>query len=97
MLSQRSIRIGTVDPVISCMIQLGNLLEIKSVFLCVFHKIPTPKDLIDTVAERLKMSGLSVILEPGRSLIGNAGLLVCEVLGQKANGDKMYVFLLYKL
>jgi diaminopimelate decarboxylase len=39
----------------------------------------------------LKDSGLKLILEPGRSLVGSAGLLVTRVLGLKVAGGKTFV------
>src|SRR5690606_15630733 len=43
---------------------------------------PSPKALLDQVFERLQARGLArlhVVLEPGRSLVGNAGLLLTTV------------------
>ncbi|MDP7280176.1 MAG: diaminopimelate decarboxylase [Candidatus Poribacteria bacterium] len=52
--------------------------------------LPTPKNLIDSVRSLLP-SKLSLIIEPGRSIIGNAGLLVNRVTGVKSNGNKNFV------
>lgn len=58
--------------------------------------MPTPADLIDAVKEQLQSASvnwptLSVIIEPGRSLIGNAGTLVTKVIGWKQNGTQRYL------
>lgn len=39
----------------------------------------------------LKKLGLSVVLEPGRSLVGNAGILVCRVQYVKDNAIKKFI------
>jgi diaminopimelate decarboxylase len=53
-----------------------------------------PPDL-DAFAESLgpmvKASGLTLIMEPGRFIVGNAGALVSRVLYRKSSGDKHYV------
>jgi len=47
-----------------------------------------PADLVAVLRPRLEQSGLEVELEPGRYLIGSAGLLVTEVLSRKHSGGK---------
>ena len=39
----------------------------------------------------LKALGLSIVLEPGRSLVGNAGVLLCRVQYVKDNAFKKFV------
>ena len=53
-------------------------------------EIPTPRDLLDTLRGRLP-DDLTLIVEPGRSIIGNAGALICRVIGVKHNGDKHFI------
>lgn len=53
--------------------------------------IPTPADLIDTIRPQLKSANLTIIIEPGRSLIGNTGIMVSEVIGVKTNGTKRFI------
>lgn len=53
--------------------------------------LPTPTDLVDTVRETVKARGLTLFIEPGRSLVGNAGALVTRVTGVKSNGSKRFV------
>ncbi|KAK4532196.1 hypothetical protein CCYA_CCYA11G3053 [Cyanidiococcus yangmingshanensis] len=55
------------------------------------ERIPTPQELIDAIRPRLAGRGLTLIIEPGRSLVGNAGILVNTVIGVKRNGDKRFV------
>jgi diaminopimelate decarboxylase len=55
------------------------------------ERIPTPQELIDAIRPRLAGRDLTLIIEPGRSLIGNAGIFVNTVLGVKRNGDKRFV------
>ena len=43
------------------------------------------------VAARLRGRGLNLILEPGRFLVGDAGVLVTTVLYVKRNGQKIFV------
>lgn len=52
--------------------------------------IPTPADLIGAVRDLLR-DDVTLIVEPGRSIVGNAGVLVCRVVGVKANGDKRFI------
>ena len=53
--------------------------------------LPSPKDLIDTVRGTVAGEGLTIIIEPGRSMVGNAGALVNTVTGTKTNGTKNFV------
>jgi diaminopimelate decarboxylase len=55
------------------------------------EQIPAPSDLIDTIRPQLIASGLSVIIEPGRSIIGNTGIMVSAVIGVKTNGSKNFI------
>jgi diaminopimelate decarboxylase len=51
----------------------------------------TPKDLAAILVPALKKTGLTLFLEPGRSLIAQAGVLVTKVLYRKAAGSKHFV------
>lgn len=53
--------------------------------------IPTPTDLVQSIRLHLEESNLTIIIEPGRSLVGNAGALVCSVIGVKSNGGKDFI------
>lgn len=53
----------------------------------------TPTDLLDAVFERLSARGhgnLQIVLEPGRSLVGNAGVLLTSVQFLKHNDIKHF-------
>jgi diaminopimelate decarboxylase len=51
---------------------------------------PTPKDLADLVLPRIKDLDVTVVLEPGRSIVGNAGILVTQVLYRKQTAVKTF-------
>lgn len=53
--------------------------------------IPTPMDLINTVRELVHSRGLTLIIEPGRSLVANSAALVNRVTGVKTNGNKNFI------
>ncbi|HEY5594804.1 MAG TPA: diaminopimelate decarboxylase, partial [Nitrospiria bacterium] len=52
---------------------------------------PLPKDLAEAVAPLIKDLKCVLILEPGRSLVGNAGILVTRVLYTKEGEGKKFV------
>jgi len=59
--------------------------------------MPRPADLVDAVREQLKSTAvdwatLSIIVEPGRSLVGNAATFITKVIGCKRNDNQKYVF-----
>ena len=49
-----------------------------------------PSELGQIAVERANAAGLTLLTEPGRVIVGNAGLLLTEVLGNKINGDKRF-------
>ncbi len=51
----------------------------------------SPADYANLVRARLVGANLRLVLEPGRLIAGNAGILVTEVLYRKVNGDKRFV------
>jgi len=53
--------------------------------------IPTPKDLIDTVRDLIIKMKLKLIIEPGRSMVGNTTIFVNKVTGVKSNGSKNFI------
>ncbi|KAJ3686823.1 hypothetical protein LUZ61_015987 [Rhynchospora tenuis] len=53
--------------------------------------LPTPMDLINTVRELVQSRDLTLIIEPGRSLIANTCCLVNKVTGVKTNGTKNFI------
>jgi diaminopimelate decarboxylase len=52
---------------------------------------PAPEIFADRIVPHLATSGLQLILEPGRYLIGHAGVLVTRVLYVKPMGPKTFV------
>lgn len=51
---------------------------------------PEPKDYAEALAQKLRDSGLKLILEPGRSIAANAGVLLTKVEFLKHNEDKHF-------
>ena len=57
------------------------------------EKVITPKELITSIFKRLnerKMDHIELILEPGRSIVGNAGILLTTVQYIKTNSNKTF-------
>ncbi|HLF87042.1 MAG TPA: diaminopimelate decarboxylase [Nitrospiria bacterium] len=52
---------------------------------------PHPKDLADAIMPLIKDLGCEVILEPGRIIAGNAGILVSKVLYVKEGEGKRFI------
>ncbi len=52
---------------------------------------PHPKDLAAAISPLLKTASCQIIMEPGRSLVGNAGILVTKVLYNKEGSNKQFV------
>lgn len=51
----------------------------------------TPWDLARAVAPVVSGKGLELILEPGRSIIGDTALLIADVIGVKSNGSRSFL------
>lgn len=51
---------------------------------------PSPRDLAALVLPRLRGLDLTVVLEPGRSIVGNSGILVTRVLYRKETEVKTF-------
>jgi diaminopimelate decarboxylase len=49
---------------------------------------PAPAALAELLVPTIRESGLELVLEPGRFLVGSAGLLLTEVLSRKHSGGK---------
>jgi diaminopimelate decarboxylase len=47
-----------------------------------------PAALMEAVLPRIRASGLALLLEPGRYLVGSAGILLTQVLSRKHSGGK---------
>jgi len=52
---------------------------------------PTPREYAEVLLPIAKSLGVTLILEPGRSIVGNAGLLLTRVLYLKENDLKRFV------
>jgi len=52
---------------------------------------PAIADFVCGLRERVTASGLAVTIEPGRSIVGAAGILLTRVLYRKRNGDKEFM------
>lgn len=54
------------------------------------ESIPTPQELVDSIREYLN-DEISLIMEPGRSIVGDTAVLVNRVTGVKSNGEKHFI------
>lgn len=52
---------------------------------------PHPEEYAAAIKEELDMKDLTLILEPGRVIMGNAGILVTKVLYTKSTQDKNFI------
>lgn len=52
---------------------------------------PTPTDLCKAVVPVFKGFGGTYVFEPGRSIVGNAGVLIAKVIYRKKTGSKNYL------
>jgi diaminopimelate decarboxylase len=52
---------------------------------------PAIPEFVERLRERVRASGLAVMIEPGRSIAGASGILVTRVLNRKRNGEKEFV------
>jgi diaminopimelate decarboxylase len=52
---------------------------------------PHPKDLAAAISPLLQTTSCQIIMEPGRSIVGNAGILVTKVLYNKEGANKQFV------
>ena len=52
--------------------------------------LPTPADFADTILPLIKARELRLLLEPGRSLVADAGVLLMRVLYTKSQSDTQY-------
>ena len=55
------------------------------------EKSPEIRAFVETLRSRLEGSGLRVMIEPGRSIVAAAGVLLTRVLYRKRNGDKEFL------
>jgi diaminopimelate decarboxylase len=55
------------------------------------EKSPQIRAFVETLSSKLHASGLTAIIEPGRSIVGPAGVLLTRVLYRKRNGEKEFM------
>ena len=55
------------------------------------EQTPAIRDFIESLRNRLEASGLRILVEPGRSVAGPAGVLLARVLYRKKNGSKEFI------
>jgi diaminopimelate decarboxylase len=55
------------------------------------EKPPTPKQLADELYTRLRNRDIKLLLEPGRFLVGDSGILLTRVLYRKDVGSKHFI------
>jgi len=55
------------------------------------ERAPLIRAFIESLHSRLRDSGLRIMVEPGRSIVGPAGVLLTRVLYRKKNGRKEFV------
>ncbi|HEY1337506.1 MAG TPA: diaminopimelate decarboxylase [Bryobacteraceae bacterium] len=55
------------------------------------EKAPPIRAFIEAIHDKLRDSGLTVMVEPGRSIAGPSGVLLTRVLYRKKNGPKEFV------
>jgi diaminopimelate decarboxylase len=54
------------------------------------EKPPLPEEQIAALMQRLKNRNFEILIEPGRAIVGNAGILLTKVLYLKHNADKHF-------
>ncbi len=52
---------------------------------------PLPKDVAQAIRPLLKDCGCTIVMEPGRAIVGNAGILVTSALYRKSSGEKRFL------
>ncbi|HMS83022.1 MAG TPA: diaminopimelate decarboxylase [Nitrospira sp.] len=55
------------------------------------EKPPLPQDLAHAISPLVKGLGLTLVMEPGRVIVGNAGILVTKALYEKAGETKHFI------
>jgi diaminopimelate decarboxylase len=52
---------------------------------------PLPRDLAESIGPLVRENGCTIVMEPGRAIVGNAGILVTSVLYHKESGKKRFL------
>lgn len=58
-----------------------------------YENPPTPKEYGQALSDILKPLGLNLVLEPGRVIVGNAGILLAKVVRIKEGSERVFVIL----
>ena len=77
-LSEKNIKLGHID--------IGGGLGI----LYSDEKLPSKANFINSITKIIKPFGLKILIEPGRSIVGNAGILISKVLYTKTTPTKNF-------
>ncbi len=56
-------------------------------------KVPSPKEYAAILKSGIKALGCKVMFEPGRVIVGNAGILLTKVMYKKTSGKKLFVII----
>ncbi len=72
-----------VTPLCLCGPAINSSLPAPSLLLVLPQVLPTPTDLIDTVRDIVKELGLTLVIEPGRSMVATGSALVNTVTGER--------------
>ena len=51
---------------------------------------PTPAEYAAAIGDQVAARGLTLLVEPGRSVVGNAGVLLTRVIYRKDNGERRF-------
>ncbi len=62
-------------------------LVFRKISSCRGDVLPSPKDLIDTVRDLVSSLGLTIVIEPGRSMVANSSAFVNTVTGMRFMSD----------
>lgn len=54
------------------------------------EKVPSPKVFIETILPHLPKGNFTILMEPGRSIVGPAGIYITKILYIKNNHDKLF-------
>lgn len=54
-------------------------------------ELPTPADIVGCVKDTVKDLDLTLIIEPGRSVVATSAALINQVTGCKTNGNKDFI------
>ena len=56
-----------------------------------YKRVPLMSEYADAVAPIIERTGLRLVMEPGRLIVGNAGVLLTRVMFNKSSGERKFV------